>query len=150
MFGTIVVGTDGSGTSTDAVEQAAELARLTGSTLHLVRAVRLPSLAITPAPDALGAVAVGVGAGDVEALASVQADLDDLAARLESGGTKVVTHAVPEPSPARALLQVARAEEAGLVVVGNRGMRGVRRILGSVPNTVAHEADCAVMIVHTC
>jgi nucleotide-binding universal stress UspA family protein len=33
--------------------------------------------------------------------------------------------------------------------VGNRGMKGARRILGSVPNHVAHHASCAVMIVPT-
>jgi len=34
-----------------------------------------------------------------------------------------------------------------VIVVGNKGMQ--RRILGSVPNTVAHKADCSVMIVKT-
>jgi nucleotide-binding universal stress UspA family protein len=39
--------------------------------------------------------------------------------------------------------------EADLVVVGNKGMSGVRRVLGSVPNTVAHEAPCSVLIAQT-
>jgi nucleotide-binding universal stress UspA family protein len=34
-----------------------------------------------------------------------------------------------------------------MIVVGNRGMQ--RRLLGSVPNTVAHKADCSVVIVKT-
>jgi hypothetical protein len=46
---------------------------------------------------------------------------------------------------------VAIAEEVGatLVVVGNKGMKGVRRVLGSVPNAVAHKAPCSVLIVDT-
>jgi len=36
-----------------------------------------------------------------------------------------------------------------LVVVGNKGMAGARRVLGSVPNTVSHAARCDVLIVHT-
>jgi nucleotide-binding universal stress UspA family protein len=28
-------------------------------------------------------------------------------------------------------------------------MKGVRRVLGSVPNSVAHEANCSVLIVDT-
>jgi nucleotide-binding universal stress UspA family protein len=33
--------------------------------------------------------------------------------------------------------------------VGNKGMKGVRRVLGSVPNAIAHSAGCAVLIVNT-
>ena len=43
------------------------------------------------------------------------------------------------------------AEEIGadLIVVGNKGMKGVRRVLGSVPNSVAHNAPCSVLIAVT-
>jgi len=46
---------------------------------------------------------------------------------------------------------VAWAQEHGadLIVVGNRGMTGAGRILGSVPAAVAREAPCAVLIVPT-
>jgi len=33
------------------------------------------------------------------------------------------------------------------VVIGNKGMH--RHILGSVPNSVSHKANCSVMIVKT-
>jgi nucleotide-binding universal stress UspA family protein len=39
--------------------------------------------------------------------------------------------------------------DADLIVVGSRGMTGARRLLGSVPDNVAHHAPCTVMIVHT-
>jgi len=35
------------------------------------------------------------------------------------------------------------------LVVGNRGMLGSRRFLGSVPNAVTHHAPCSVLIVET-
>ena len=46
---------------------------------------------------------------------------------------------------------IEKAEELGadLVVVGNRGMKGVHRVLGSVPNSVAHGANCSVAIIDT-
>jgi nucleotide-binding universal stress UspA family protein len=48
------------------------------------------------------------------------------------------------------LLEVAESTNADLIVVGNRGMTGVKRfVLGSVPNKVAHHASCSVLIVHT-
>ena len=46
---------------------------------------------------------------------------------------------------------VRRADDIGadLIVVGSKGMRGTRRILGSVPNRVAHKAGCHVLIAKT-
>ena len=51
--------------------------------------------------------------------------------------------------PADALMSVAADEEAEMIVVGNRGMSGARRMLGSVPNRVSHHARCGVLIVPT-
>ena len=56
------------------------------------------------------------------------------------------THALPG-DPAKAILQVAQDVGADLIVVGNKGMKGKGRFLGSVPNDIAHQATCAVLIV---
>ena len=64
--------------------------------------------------------------------------------------TKVRTQAHVLPGdPADVILQVAREVDADLIVVGNRGMHGARRVLGSVPNTLSHHAECSVLIVQT-
>jgi nucleotide-binding universal stress UspA family protein len=47
------------------------------------------------------------------------------------------------------LLQIAEEQHAQMIVVGNRGMTGARRVLGSVPNRVSHRARCDVLIVVT-
>ncbi len=52
--------------------------------------------------------------------------------------------------PAAAICKVAEAVQADVVVVGNKGMKGARWVMGSVPNAVAHKAHCAVLIVPTC
>jgi nucleotide-binding universal stress UspA family protein len=53
--------------------------------------------------------------------------------------------------PADALLALAEEVGADLIVVGNRGMTGMRRyLLGSVADRVAHHAPCSVHIAHTC
>jgi nucleotide-binding universal stress UspA family protein len=57
-------------------------------------------------------------------------------------------HAV-EGDPAEAIIKTATEVNADLVVVGNRGIRGVRRALGSVPNSVVHGAPCSVAIIDT-
>ena len=52
-------------------------------------------------------------------------------------------------APVDALVGVAEEVGADLIVVGNKGMKGVRRVLGSIPNSVAHGAPCSVLIVDT-
>jgi nucleotide-binding universal stress UspA family protein len=52
-------------------------------------------------------------------------------------------------SPAEVLCELAAHLQADLIIVGNRGMQGGRRFLGSVPNTVSHHAPCSVLIADT-
>jgi nucleotide-binding universal stress UspA family protein len=51
--------------------------------------------------------------------------------------------------PADVIVAVADRVGADLIVVGSKGMRGTRRILGSVPNRVAHKAGCHVLVAKT-
>jgi nucleotide-binding universal stress UspA family protein len=144
MFSSIVVGTDGSESATEAVKRAAGLAVGWGADLHLVSAH-------TPAK-----AKVGVGSASVPEAAEwtpdpdfkVDAVLDKAAAVAKSGGAEVKLQA-PKGDPADALIEVAKREGADLIVVGNRGMTGARRLLGSVPNKVTHHAGCSVLVVNT-
>jgi nucleotide-binding universal stress UspA family protein len=63
-------------------------------------------------------------------------------------GVESETHVWPG-EPADALLQIADEQDAQMIIVGNRGMTGARRVLGSVPNRVSHHARCDVVIVAT-
>lgn len=145
MFSTIVVGTDGSGTASAAVTLALRLAQADGATLHLVSAFRDP--ATTVAVAHAGAVAVADGGMSTAAAKSACEELLAEAAR-RAEGVKVETHAVPG-APADVMVSVAEAVGADLIVVGSKGMRGARRIIGSVPNSVAHRAPCHVLIAKT-
>ena len=73
---------------------------------------------------------------------------ESIAAHARTKGVSVETHVVTGKV---ADSIVALAEENGieLIVVGNKGMKGVKRVLGSVPNDIAHSASCAVLIVNT-
>lgn len=146
MFASIVVGTDGSSRARAAVEAAVELARTHGAKLHLVRAFR-PALqtAALAAGDAMMAIAP---ATDMEIHAQVTEDLERLASEIERDGVAVQIYACPQAAPS-AILSVAEHQDADLIVIGSKGMHGARRVLGSVPNSVAHQATCAVMIVPT-
>jgi nucleotide-binding universal stress UspA family protein len=143
MFETIVVGTDGSDTATEAVRRAAEFAKSSGATLHVVSAYK----------PLEGARVKGAGPeGEdwrVQSDVRVETILRDTLDRLGDSGLNVSEHAL-KGDPADAILAVAESEGADLVVVGNKGMTGARRfLLGSVPSKVSHHAACTVMIVRT-
>jgi nucleotide-binding universal stress UspA family protein len=136
----IVVGTDMSSRSGGAVTVAAELADAMGATLHLVSACPMPTVAM--GPEAVVIPDHG------EVLDSTKADLENLASDLRRRGLSVEIH-TPLGDAADALCSVAETVDANLIVVGNKRMKGAARLLGSVPNRVAHKAPCSVLIAHT-
>jgi len=60
-----------------------------------------------------------------------------------------VTYSAARGKPAEALIKEAERLSARMIVVGNRRMRGIGRVLGSVANSVAHNATCDVYIANT-
>ena len=85
---------------------------------------------------------------DDSARQAAQEIVDRASSRLKHQGVQVATHVCPG-EPAEVLMTIAGAEDAQMIVVGNRGMVGSRRLLGSVPNRVSHHAPCCVFIVRT-
>ena len=149
MFRSIVVGTDGSERAGRAVDQAAELAKTCGAKLHLVNAYRGVESSVAAAMAA-GSMVATPDLGDVaqQEANAIGAALEQQAGALRDKGVDVQTHAV-SGSPVEVMLDIAQDTGSDLIVVGNRGMTGAKRLLGSVPNTLAHHAECAVMIVPT-
>jgi nucleotide-binding universal stress UspA family protein len=142
----IVVGTDGSQTAEQAVEKAGELARALGAVVHVVSSCRPPSSVWMAAA---GGVAVADVTADEATHERAEQTVERARTRLAQLGVEARTH-VCQGDPADALNTIADAEDAQMIVVGNRGMSGARRVLGSVPNRVSHTAHCAVLIVPTC
>jgi nucleotide-binding universal stress UspA family protein len=143
VYESIVVGTDGSSTAQRAVAEATRLSKALGAALHVVAAyepVRGVRIEGSPEGPKTGAPLLP----DSE----VQTIVDAAAATVRISGVDVKSHTVTG-DPAGALIEVAEQENAGLIVVGSCGMHGVKRVLGSVPNKVAHRARCNVMIVAT-
>jgi nucleotide-binding universal stress UspA family protein len=146
VFTRIVVGTDGSETASEAVNQAAGLAKLTGATLSIVSAFAPVSKSRTSREqrDAPADVQYEIGPRE-----DINLILDSAAAEAKRQGVDAQTHPV-EGDPSEAILTVAEQTDADLIVVGNKGMAGARRfLLGSVPNKVSHHAPCSVMIIQT-
>ncbi|TML03635.1 MAG: universal stress protein [Actinobacteria bacterium] len=146
MFGSIVVGTDGSDTAKEAVRQAVELARSVGAELLLVSAYQPVSRVSVNRETAQMPE-------DVQWMVSAREDvaslLDEAARTAGEAGVPVQTFP-RQGDPADAILDVAEERDADLIVVGNKGMTGAKRfLLGSVPNRVSHHAPCSVLIIRT-
>jgi nucleotide-binding universal stress UspA family protein len=146
MFGSIVVGTDGSQTASEAVRQAIGLAKQLGSRLEIVSAYE-------PVSGARLREEAQQVPSDLQWMVNPREDVDatlrDAAAQAESAGVPNAIYA-RQGDPADAILDVAEERGADLIVVGNKGMTGAKRfLLGSVPNKVSHHAPCSVLIIRT-
>ena len=147
MFGSILVGTDGSDTATTAVRYAIDLARELGARLQIVSAYE-------PVADhRLRGERVEVPK-DLQWIINPREDvlalLEDARSDAATAGVERVETFARQGDAADAILDVAEEQRADLIVVGNRGMTGAKRfLLGSVPNKVSHHAPCSVLIVRT-
>jgi nucleotide-binding universal stress UspA family protein len=146
VFKSIVVGTDGSETASQAVHQAVDLAKQIGAKVGLVSAYEPVSdqrlrEERTEVPDDLQWM--------VNPREDVDATLKDAAGVAKEAGVDVETYS-RQGDPADAILDVAEEQGADLIIVGNKGMTGAKRfLLGSVPNKVSHHAPCSVLIIRT-
>jgi nucleotide-binding universal stress UspA family protein len=96
---------------------------------------------------AAGGLAV-VGLTTEETRAHAESIIANTQRLLSDLGVEMQAH-ICSGDPAQALITIAEAERAQIIVVGNRGMTGARRLLGSVPNRLSHHATCSVLIVPT-
>jgi nucleotide-binding universal stress UspA family protein len=121
MYRSILVGSDGSKTAAKAVDRAVELAKATGAELTILTAGR-------------GEAGEEVAAAE--------------AARHADAGVVIHT-ASSDADPVSAFLDQCETGGHDLIVMGNKGMTGARRLLGSVPNKVSHHLPCSFLIVRT-
>jgi nucleotide-binding universal stress UspA family protein len=143
-YHTVVVGYDGSGDAARAVEAAADQVGPDG-TVHVVTAFHPESdnrliEHLRQLPEEFRYV--------YDEYAVEQERQQTALAMLHERGVDCEGHVVPD-DPAVAILDVAQREGAELVVVGSRGLGGMKRFLrGSVSARVAAHAPMSVLIVH--
>jgi nucleotide-binding universal stress UspA family protein len=139
MISTVAVGIDGSSTAGEAVKMAAELAQRFEAKLVLLSAFH-------------GDEGPAERGGSVEVdwahnpAARTRQVIEQAESELRDQGIDCSTQ-IDEGDPAEVLVRLADECAADVLVIGNKGMK--RRLLGSVPNTVTHKADCSVLVVKT-
>ncbi|MDP8973447.1 MAG: universal stress protein [Actinomycetota bacterium] len=140
----ILLATDGSEEAALAARTATDVADKTNSELHVVL-VELP------------AAYVGMGPPEIADIPPPrQEELDQDARRLldaqvkqiEGDGSTVAQAHLRVGRPDEQIVALAEEIGVGLIVMGSRGLGGLRRLLmGSVSDSVVRHAHCPVLIV---
>ena len=143
MIKTVAVGTDGSDTAAKAVEFALELASRYEAKIVFLSAYRPVSEGRlkSEARDAPEDVQWQINPAE-----DVEPALRDAEDEAREKGLETTSEA-KEGDPSKVLVELAAKHNADVLVIGNKGMK--RKVLGSVPNTVSHNAGCSVLIGKT-
>ena len=140
MYQRILVPTDGSAASDDAVEHALDLATVHGADVHAVYVVDTASAA------GISMEATWEGVSDMLYREGGSA-LEEVERRGEERGVSVET-AVVEGSPAQQIVRYAEREGCDVVVMGTHGRGGLDRLLlGSVAEKVVRASSVPVLTV---
>ena len=141
---TVLLATDGSKDAELAAATALDLANGTGSELHVVL-VEEPAYAyIDPSgypyfPDA---------EFEHELEQQARARLDTQVQKIRSAGGSVAEAHLRVGATAAEIVDLGQDIGAGLIVMGSRGLGGIRRaLMGSVSDSVVRHAHCPVMVV---
>jgi nucleotide-binding universal stress UspA family protein len=143
----ILLASDGSAEANLAAYTAVDLADKTNLELHIVYVQSIPlSVPLSIDPDS-DEIAISGATEDIrqEAQWFLNAALKQVKA---IDGTIARAHLRIGDKPDQQIITVAEEIGAGLIVLGSRGMGGVRRaLLGSVSDSVVRHAHCPVLVV---
>jgi nucleotide-binding universal stress UspA family protein len=140
----MLLATDGSEEAELATKSAVELANSTGSELHVVY--------VEPLPDFMKKNDAGTPGYDLELYEMIEEEgrekLRKLTWRVKVTGGIVVGYHLRMGAVAEEIVELAGDLNVDLIIVGSRGLRGIRRaITGTVSESVFRHARCPVMVV---
>ena len=148
----VLIGYDGSEFARAAVRQASELF---GGRRAVVVTVWEPAMRAVPValPGTMG---VSVMAPDPATVAAIDRDQREQAAAVAADGAELALsvglaaepQAIPgEVDVADTLIEIARQRDAAVIVVGSRGISGLRRhVLGGVSRKLIEHSDRPVLV----
>jgi nucleotide-binding universal stress UspA family protein len=148
----VLVATDGSREAELASRTAADLAQKTHSELHVVHAFGVVPVGPPVYPEATDFQSAEYEAEtEKRQRISGQRAREVLEAEVEkvrsAGGTVTQGHLI-EGRVAPEIVALAEEIGAGLIVMGSRGLGGIRRaLMGSVSDSVIRHAHCPVLVV---
>lgn len=138
MYNKILVGYDGSENSKKALSVALEMAKKFGSSLEAVSVVHLPDFAD---------MRIEINGYYEDARSYFETALNEVKDLAEREGVEIYTKIVVGHT-VETLIEIAKKDKVDLIVVGSRGLTGLKRyLLGSVSRGIVAYAPCSVLIV---
>jgi nucleotide-binding universal stress UspA family protein len=151
--GPTLIAFDGSASARQAVAAAAALLKPRATLVLTVWEAALAYAAVAPSPDVAMTHAV-----DPTTLLDFDEALRGHAERVSNDGAELARSLGLDAEPlamadvrdiARTIVEVARERGAATIVVGSRGLSGIRaRFEGSTSKAVVKHASCPVVVVH--
>jgi nucleotide-binding universal stress UspA family protein len=132
----IVFATDGSKHSAKAMERAISFAKSYGGELRVISVVDVPTEFYAEAPQAVD-----------DLVRKAKGYVADVKKQAEAEGVKAETF-VGEAEADEAITNLAKEQNADMIIIGSHGRTGLRRLLmGSVAEKVIGYAPCPVLVV---
>jgi nucleotide-binding universal stress UspA family protein len=143
----ILLATDGSKEAQLAATTAADLAKRTGSELHLVYVGHMPPV-FYESPGTWALDRDVLGRMEERAEEGARTMLDEQVQRVREAGGEVAGAHARLGRPDEEIVGLAEELGAGLIVLGSRGLGLLRRaLMGSVSHSVIRHAHCPVLVV---
>jgi nucleotide-binding universal stress UspA family protein len=139
---TVLVPTDFSDCSQQAVDYAVQLANTPEATIHLLNVIE-PVVY----PTDIGIAQVGLADLEQELQNSAEEELAKMKKELEEKGLKVVT-AVRHGRASQCTVEYAKTNDIDIISIGTHGRSGFEHFLfGSTTERVLRQAPCPVLVV---
>ena len=140
----LLLAADGSEEATLAARAATDIAEKTGSELHVV----LVGLSVSYIGMGPVEIADIPAPSQEELTEEAQRLLDAQSKQIEAAGGIVTQAHLRVGRPDEEIVALAEELGAGLIVIGSRGLGGIRRaLMGSVSDSVFRHAHCPVLVV---
>lgn len=140
MYSKILVAYDGSYLAKKALDTAIEMAMPTPeATIHVAHVVKVPDASFIEKAE-YQALARSLHDYGRDIIAEAESQLEESLVTYQS-------FLLDSKSSADALLAHAEAHACDLIVMGSRGLSGIREYLGSVSHAIVHRSDIPVLIV---
>ena len=140
MYEDILVPTDGSEGTNEAVEHALDIAKKYDATVHVVYVVNTSAYSTLPADSNWESITAALEDEGEKATS-------DIAKRLDDAGVNAVP-SIEEGIPHKTILSYADENDIDLIVMGTHGKSGLDRLLlGSVTEKVVRASEVPVLTV---
>ena len=142
----LLIALDGSDSANEALEFALDIAEKFSAEILLLTVVHQP---LWPYISVPGTMPVAVANLKEDLRASHKRVLTEAVEEIKKKKPNIqVSAKLIEGHAADKIVEMAKEEKVDLIVLGSRGLSGVKRfLLGSVSHNVAHHCECPVLIV---